>query len=68
MYKNNYSYEEILDFIKEENINNTLNITNKNNKYIEFSLENKVNFITPGLNRILGDSFTAKAKRVIYYE
>ena len=68
MYKNGYSYEEIDTFLKESNKNNTLNITNKNNEYIEFSIESKVDFITPGLNRVLGSSFKAKAKRVIYYE
>ncbi len=68
LYKNGSSYEEINKFLKETNKDNTLEVKNKNNEYVEFNLKSKINFITPGLSKILGKDYEAKVKRVIYYE
>ena len=48
--------------------NNTITIINKDNEYIEFYLQSKIDFITPGLNQILGKDYKVEVKRVIYYE
>ena len=68
LYKNGSTYESLESFLKENNKKNTLKVTNKDNKYIEFTLESEVNFITPGLGKIIGNPYKAKVKRVIYYE
>lgn len=38
------------------------------NDYIKINLSDKVDVITPGLNRILGDPYIVKVERVIYNE
>ena len=68
IYKEGKSFEELEEFLKENNKDNTLSVTNRDNQYIEFSLESKVNFITPGLGKILGNPYYAKVTRVIYYD
>lgn len=68
LYKEGKSYDEIEIFLKENNPNNTLKVTNKDNEYIEFSLESELEFVTPGLGKILGSPYYAKVTRVIYYE
>lgn len=68
LYKDGSSFEELEKFLKENNKNNSLKVKNKDNKYIEFILESSVDFITPGLNKILGSSFKATTSRVIYYD
>ena len=68
LYKNGSSFDELESFLKENNQNNSLTVKNKDNKYIEFTLESKVNFITPGLSKILGSSYKATTSRVIYYD
>lgn len=68
LYKNGSTYEDLEKFLKENNKKNTISVTNKDNKYIEFTLESEVNFITPGLGKIIGDPYKTKVSRVIYYE
>lgn len=68
LYNNGSSFSEIEEYLKENNKNNTFKITNKDNKYIEFTLESEVEFITPGLSKILGSPYKTNVKRVIYYE
>ena len=68
MYEENSSYDEIEKFLKLNNENNTITIINKDNEYIEFYLQSKIDFITPGLNQILGKDYKVEVKRVIYYE
>ena len=38
LYQEGKTYEELEKILKENNENNTLKVTNKDNKYIEFSL------------------------------
>lgn len=68
LYKNGSTYEELETFLKENNKTNTITVTNKDNKYVEFKLESEVNFITPGLGKIIGNPYKASTTRVIYYE
>jgi len=68
MYKSGSVYEELESYLKETDKNSTIKVTNKNNEYIEFLLESEIEFITPGLKKILGNSGKASVKRVIYYE
>ena len=68
LYKKGETYEKIESFLKENNNKNTFKVTNKDNEYIEFSLESEINFITPGLGKIIGDPYIVKSKRVVYYE
>lgn len=68
MYEDEKTYEEIENFLKINNDNNTIKITNKNNEYIEFDLESGVELITPGLNKLISSPYIVSVKRVIYYE
>lgn len=68
LYKDGSTYEELEAFLKENNKTNTLSVTNKDNKYIEFTLESEVDFVTPGLGKIIGNPYKTTVKRVIYYE
>ncbi len=68
LYENGKTYDEINNFLKETNENNTLEVKNKNNNYIEFNIKSKINFITPGLGKILGNPYEVKVKRVVSYE
>lgn len=68
LYKDGKTFEELEEFLKENNRDNTLKVTNKDNMYVEFSLESKIDFVTPGLGKILGSPYYAKVTRVIYYD
>ena len=68
MYENNDNYDKIEEFLKLNNENNTIEITNKDNNNIEFNLVSDLELITPGLSKILGDPYKVSVKRVIYYE
>lgn len=68
LYKEGKSFNELEKFLKENNENNTLVVKNKDNKYIELTLESTIEFITPGLGKILGKDYKITTKRVIYYE
>ncbi len=68
LYNEGKSFEELEEYLKENGQKNSLKVTNKDNKYIEFTLEGEVNFVTPGLGKILGEPYKASIKRVIYYE
>ncbi len=68
LYKEGRSYDDLETFLKENNKNNTLTVTNKDNEYIEFELKSEVDFITPGLEKILGEPYNITVSRVIYYD
>lgn len=68
LYKSGESYEELESFLKENNKDNSINVKNKDNDYIEFILLSDIDFITPGLGKILGSPYQVKVSRVIYYE
>lgn len=39
--------------------------TREDNEYIDIEISEKVNIITPGLNRVLGNPYTVKVERII---
>ena len=65
MYENKYQYEVIKKSISKDLQTTTFKM-NKNEKYIEFILEKKVDIITPGLNLIFDNPYKINVKRVIY--
>lgn len=67
-YKDGSSYEELDTYLKASDETFGIEITNKDNEYIEFKLTSKIEFITPGLKQILGSNFKAETSRVINYE
>lgn len=68
LYKNENTYDTILNDIQKEDKSLTLEIANDNNEYIEFKLIKDVEIITPGLNLILDNPYKLDIKRVVYYE
>lgn len=68
MYEEGKTYDEIDEYLKASDGSYGIEITNKDNKYIEFILKSKIEFITPGLKQILGKDYEAETKRVISYE
>lgn len=68
LYENSDTHKEISDKITKDDALIKVLITNKDNKYIEFSLMKDVNLITPGLNSVLGNPFAVKVTRMVYYE
>lgn len=68
MYENGESYSKIEEFLKLNNEDNTIEITNKDNYEVEFDLISNLELITPGLGKILGDPYKVTVKRVVYYE
>ena len=68
LYKEGSSFNSLETFLKENNKKNSLKVKNKDNKYIEFTLQSEIEFITPGLSKILGSSYKIEVSRVIYYE
>ncbi len=39
--------------------------TREDNEYIDIEISEKINIITPGLNRVLGNPYTVKVERII---
>lgn len=66
MYKDGKQYTEMKNYVNNIDKNISLDISNDNNEYIEFSLSKKPEISTPGLNLILTKDISAK--RVIYYD
>ena len=62
LYNNGTSIDEIKGLYNEIEIK----ISRENNYYI-FNIGTNVNIITPGLNKILGDSYRVKVERVVPY-
>ena len=67
MYKEGKATSEMEELLKENNKDNTLKITSSD-KYTEFDINSSIKIITPGLNKILGNDYIVKVKRVIYNE
>lgn len=40
-------------------------VTREDNEYIDIEISEKINIITPGLNRVLGNPYTVKVERII---
>ena len=55
--------DDILE-IKEKQPKLTI-ATSEDNEYIDIEISEKINIITPGLNRVLGNPYTVKVERII---
>ncbi|MGN1312372.1 MAG: TadE/TadG family type IV pilus assembly protein [Bacilli bacterium] len=55
--------DDILE-IKEKYPKLTI-VTREDNEYIDIEISEKINIITPGLNRVLGNPYTVKVERII---
>ena len=67
MYENNETIETIDNYI-EKNINDTNLEIEPTDKYINILLDKKYDFITPGLDKILGENYKIKVERIVYNE
>ena len=68
LYRNEKTYDTIMNDIKKDDKSLLLEVANDNNEYIEFKLIKEIEIITPGLNLILDNPYKLNVKRVIYYE
>ena len=67
-YESDKTYEDINREISLNNPDVELKVSNSNNEYIVFTLDKKMDILTPGLNLILGKDYEVEVKRVINYE
>lgn len=67
MYNKNATYDDINKNLEIDIKKASLTIK-EDEKFIEFSIEKKVDIITPGLNLIFDNPYKIKTKRVIYNE
>lgn len=68
LYKNQKTYEEILNELNLQNEGVTLEIKNQDNEIITFYLKRDVEIITPGLNVIFDNPHTVTVERALSYE
>lgn len=67
LYRNNKNVEKIKEELNLSKENIALE-TEKEEEFLYFVLERKIDIITPGLNLVLGNPYKAITKRVIYNE
>lgn len=65
LYKQGNNYEKLEEYLKEKDDKAKLEISNEDNKYIEFKIIKTPVINTPGLNLLIKD---LEAKRVVNYE
>ena len=68
LYKNQKTYEEILNELNLQDEGVTLEIKNQDNEIITFYLKRDVEIITPGLNVIFDNPHTVTVERASSYE
>ena len=68
LYKNQKTYEEILNELNLQDEGVTLEIKNQDNEIITFYLKCDVEIITPGLNVIFDNPHTVTVERALSYE
>lgn len=61
LIKNDKSLEDIQNIYTDIDVN-----IEENDDYLKIVLSNKVNIITPGLNRIFDDPYIVKVERLVY--
>ena len=67
LYRNDSSYNEIVDELRLEEDQVSLEIKNEDNEQVTFYLKKEVEIITPGLNLILDNPYSLEVQRVIAY-
>ena len=65
MYKKNYTYDNMLALVKQNNEDNKLSITNENNGYIKLEIYREIELITPGLGLVIDNPYKASTELVI---
>ena len=68
LYKNQKTYEEILNELNLQDEGVTLEIKNQDNEIITFYLKRDGEIITPGLNVIFDNPHTVTVERALSYE
>lgn len=68
LYKNQKTYDEILNELNLQDEGVTLEIKNQDNEIITFYLKRDVEIITPGLNVIFDNPYTVTVERALSYE
>ncbi len=68
MYKDGKSKNTINSFVKKNNKKASIKITKNSKDYITFTINNKVQIITPGLNIALDNPYNVEVKRNTYYD
>lgn len=68
LYKNQKTYEEILNELNLQDEGVILEIKNQDNEIITFYLKRDVEIITPGLNVIFDNPHVVTVERVLSYE
>ena len=68
LYKNQKTYEEILNELNLQDEGVTLEIKNQDNEIITFYLKRDVEIITPALNVIFDNPHTVTVERALSYE
>lgn len=68
LYKNQKTYEEILNELNLQDEGVTLEIKNQDNEIVTFYLKRDVEIITPGLNVIFDNPHTVTVERALSYE
>lgn len=67
-YKENYKYDEALTYVKTMGYDDIeLSFTREDN-LLKVNVNKNIDLITPGLDKILGDSYDVKVERVVNYE
>ena len=67
LYKNQKTYQEIINELEKNDKEISLEIKNENNDTITFTLKKKITIVTPGLSFIFENPYNAEAKRVMTY-
>ncbi len=68
LYRNQKTYNEIMNELTNQDEEVTLEVKNEDNKTVTFYLKKEVEILTPGLNLILDNPYILEVQRVIGYE
>jgi len=68
LYKNQNSYQSILDNLHINDESVVLEIKNQDNKLVTFKLKKEVAIVTPGLNYVFDNPYQVEVIRVMSYE
>lgn len=67
-YGETKNYNEVLEYIKSLGYDDVNLSIKTNNDLMEIKLDKKIELVTPGLDKILGDPYLIKVERVVGYE
>ena len=67
-YKETKDYNEVVQYIEDAGYINIDVSIKRENDLLKVTLNKKVNLMTPGLDKVLGDPYTVSSERVVHYE